>query len=69
MTPERLRQLAQQCRELTEKAVVPEVKAQLALWALEFEADIGSSLLTDDTVRPAINAMAVSRRDDGGEDQ
>jgi hypothetical protein len=38
MTPERLRQLAEQCRELSNKAIVPEVKAQLALWAVEFDA-------------------------------
>jgi hypothetical protein len=69
MTPDRLRQLAQQYRELAEKSVVPEVKAQLAQWALEFETDAGGSFLTDGTVRPILNAMAASRREDGGEDQ
>jgi hypothetical protein len=39
MTPKRLRELAEQCRELSAKAVVPEVKTQLALWAVEFDTD------------------------------
>lgn len=51
MTPERMRQLAQQCRELAAKAVLPELKAQLAQWALEFDKDAGSLLLTDEAVR------------------
>jgi hypothetical protein len=39
MTQERLRQLAERCRELERKAVVPEIKTQLRLWAVEFEAE------------------------------
>lgn len=51
MTPERLRRLADVCRELATRSVVPEVKAQLAEWALEFDADAASSPLTDG-IRP-----------------
>jgi hypothetical protein len=71
MTPEKLRQLAQRCRELATKSVVPEVQAQLAQWALEFEAeaDPASSLLTEETARRVLNTMAVSRRKDGDDDQ
>jgi hypothetical protein len=38
-TAEFLRLMAQECRELLAKATVPEVRAQLELWAREFEEE------------------------------
>jgi hypothetical protein len=37
MTPQRLRQLAERCRELKVKALVPEIKEQLETWVVEFD--------------------------------
>jgi hypothetical protein len=51
MSPERLRRLAAVCRDLHGKAVVPEVKEQLGIWAVEFEAEADEGDLQSDVSR------------------
>jgi hypothetical protein len=38
LAPETLHRLAERCRHLLTKAVVPEVREQLRVWAVEFDA-------------------------------
>jgi hypothetical protein len=38
LTPEALRHHAERCRELLTVATAPEVREQLGIWAIEFEA-------------------------------
>jgi hypothetical protein len=71
MTPERLRRLAERCRELTALSQVPEVKEQLAAWAAEFEAEAAipeaASPLqhTDDDTLRTLNALSIKRSREG----
>jgi len=69
MTPELLRQWAQRCRDLHAKAIAPEVKEQLGVWAVEFEAFAEAaekhgvlSEAADRAVLDALNTMSLTNR-------
>jgi hypothetical protein len=43
MSPEELRQFAERCRQLRTVAIVPEVREQLEMWAIEFDARVAAA--------------------------